>query len=261
MRSFRLALAAPLLAGTCLFAQPPAAPPAAPAPGRLDALLVRWEQEMKSVQTLVAQCTRIETDQVNLTSEVFIGTAKFMKPSYALLEMHKKDKPEVFEKYLYTGTELYEYRPQIKAVRIHSLPPPNPGEMADDNFLRFVFGGLKAEEARRRYDLRLVKEDQWYVYLEVLPKLPADKVDFQKLRLVLHAKTLLPRELWLQQPNGNEVKWDIPEARAGVPLGPKDFAAPPVPPGWTVMRVPRVNAAAPANELPPRVVRPNGPNP
>jgi TIGR03009 family protein len=259
MRTFGLTLISLAIGGSVLGQQPqqPAAPVLDPSRNRLDALLIRWEQEMRSVNSVVAQCTRTSLDKAFQMTEVFEGTAKYMKPNLAMLEMQKRGKADAFEKYICTGTFLYEYVPQNKVIRVHELPPPKPGQVADDNFLSFLFG-MKAEEARRRYDLRLVKEDQWYVYIEILPRLPADKSDFQRARLVLNNQSFLPRELWFEQPNGNEVKWDIPKVESGVALNRNDFTSPNVPPGWNMARVPRPNdVPARGNAVPPRVIRPN----
>jgi TIGR03009 family protein len=277
MRTHCLALAGTLLVGAAALAQqspatgaaPPATPPASqpatspataqpptmPAAGaasRLDYLLQRWEKEMTAVRSLVARCTRTEVNNVNMSTDVFDGTARYLRPNLAVLDMTKRGKPEVYEKYICTGKFLYEYRPQQKVVRVHELP--NGQGVAEDGFLSFLFG-MKAEEAKRRYDLTLVKEDQWWIYLEILPKLPADKRDFQKARLVLSAATFLPRELWFQQPNGNEVKWDLPKVESGVPLNPQEFAPPATPAGWTEQRMPRAEATPPAGNVPPRVIR------
>jgi TIGR03009 family protein len=227
-----------------------------PAHNRLDGLLLRWEQEMRSVQTIVAQCQRTTVDKVFQETEVFDGTARYMKPNLAMLEMQKKGKQQVFEKYICTGTYLYEYAPQNQEVRVHELPAPKPGQVADDNFLSFLFG-MKAEEARRRYDLKLVKEDDWYFYIEILPRFPADKADFAQARLVLNRQTFLPRELRFEQPNGNNVKWDIPKIESGVALNRNDFTSPAVPSGWRFVRVPRATDVAPRTDGPPRIVRPN----
>jgi TIGR03009 family protein len=259
MRTFGLTLISLAIGGSVAGQQPqqPAAPVLDPSRNRLDALLIRWEQEMRSVNSVVAQCTRTSLDKAFQMTEVFEGTAKYMKPNLAMLEMQKRGKADAFEKYICTGTFLYEYVPQNKVIRVHELPPPKPGQVADDNFLSFLFG-MKAEEARRRYDLRLVKEDQWYVYIEILPRLPADKSDFQRARLVLNNQSFLPRELWFEQPNGNEVKWDIPKVESGVALNRNDFTSPNVPPGWNMARVPRPNdVPAKGNAVPPRVIRPN----
>jgi len=257
MRYSFLGLAAALLVIAPLAAQQPqaAAPALDPARNRLDALLLRWEQEMGKVQTLAVQCTRTTVDKTFQVTDVFEGTAKYMKPNLAMLEMQKKDKPQVFEKYVCSGAFLYEYAPQTREVRVHELPGPKPGQAEGDNFLSFIFG-MKAEEAKRRYDLQLVKEDQWYVYLEIKPRLPADKADFQKARLVLNNQTFLPRELWFEQPNGNEVKWDLPRVDNGAKLSRVDFTAPATPPGWTMKKVPRLTDV-PRADVPPRVVRPN----
>jgi hypothetical protein len=158
--------------------------------------------------------------------------------------------------FICTGPLLYVYNPQNKEVRVHELPPPAPGGMgSDDSFLSFMFG-MKAAEAKRRYDMRLVKEDQWYIYLEVTPKLPADKADFQRARLVLLASNFMPRQLWFEQPTGNEVTWDIPRVDPNIRLDRTTFNPPQPPPGWNQVRVPRPQAAA-GPTPPPRIVRPN----
>lgn len=267
MHSFRLALAG-LLLTPALYAQqttPPAQPaqtppattaqPITPAPApnaaRLDQLLQRWEQEMKNIQTLTAELNRTMLDKTYQGTEVYTGSAKYMKPNFALLEMQKKSNPQVYEKYMCSGTFLYEWVPGSKVIRAHELPPPKAGQVGDDNFLSFLFG-MKAEEAKRRYDLKLVKEDEWYVYIEVLPRFPADKADFQKSRLVLNKSSFLPRQVWFEQPNGNETTWDIPKIQSGTAIKREEFAPPTPPQGWNTVRVPRAEAA----QQPPRVVRP-----
>src|SRR5439155_9939352 len=185
--------------------QPPgASAPAAPLDphSRLDALLMQWEAKMKSIQTLKATVTRERDDKVFKTRDTFAGDAKYMKPNLALLELKRRDRQDIFEKYICTGTYLYEYNQSNREIRVHELPPPKPGQVADDNFLAFLFG-MKAEEAKRRYDLRLKGEDQYYFYIEIFPRFDQDKADFQKARLVLNKDSFLPRQLWFEQPNGD----------------------------------------------------------
>jgi TIGR03009 family protein len=235
-------------------AVPGAASPALdPAHNRLDSLLLRWEEEMKKVQTLEAQCVRITKDKTFQDTDVFEGTAKYMKPNMAMLKMEKKGKPQIFEKYVCTGSFLYEYVPQSKQVRVHELPPPKPGQVSDDNFLSFLFG-MRAEEAKRRYDLKLTKEDEHWIYIEVLPRFPADKADFQKAQLVLGSKTFVPRRLWFEQPNGNEITWDLPHIDNAARLNRTEFTSPDMPSGWSMVRVPRANET-PRNDVQPRVIR------
>ena len=150
MRYSWMTLAGMLLAGSGGYAQqppqrplppqqpPPAAAPAVttldPAHNQLDALLMHWEEKMTQVQTIIAHCTRTSVDKTFQVAEVYEGTAKYMKPNLAMLEMQKKGKPQVFEKYVCTGTYLYEFVPTDKVIRVHELPPPKPGQVSDDTF-------------------------------------------------------------------------------------------------------------------------------
>jgi TIGR03009 family protein len=263
MRNSCLALSGALLCCAALSAQqPPAQAPAAPAldpRDRLDSLLMQWEGKMKSIQTLKATVSRERDDKVFKTRDIFVGEAKYMRPNLALLDLKRKDRPGIFEKYVCTGTYLYEYNLENREVRYHELPSPKPGQVAEDNFLSFVFG-MKAEEAKRRYELRLVGEgqDKYYHYIEILPRFPADKADFQKARLVLTQSTFLPRMLTFIEPNGNQITWDIPALEIGIPLDRREFERPVVPTGWQLKKMPKPNpvGTAPGEDLPPRVVRP-----
>jgi TIGR03009 family protein len=268
MRHYRLALAVLLLVGMGLQAQQPPQPfpsaqnpNGAAAPSRLDELLARWEKEMQSVTTLTAEITRTMKDKVWQSDEVFVGKAKYMKPNLAIMELQKKNNGGVFEKYLCTGSYLYQWVPSSKAIHVYELPTPKAGQpQTDDNFLSFFFG-MKAEEAKKRYELKLVKdtdkENPWYIYIEVLPKLPVDKADFSRARLVLNASNFLPRQVWFEQPNGNELTWDLPKVDRDVRIDRSEFAPPTAPPaGWNMVKVPRADAV-PRNDVKPTVVRPN----
>src|SRR5262245_702666 len=100
MRYFVLALAGVLLAlaGVCAQApqqqppqqqipqqQPPAAPALDPRNNKLDALLLQWEQRMKGVQSLAANCTRTKVVKAFRTTEVFEGRAQYLRPNLASL--------------------------------------------------------------------------------------------------------------------------------------------------------------------------------
>lgn len=230
--------------------QPPAQQPAAaPADPKLDGYLQRWEQEMKNISTLAIECSRIDNNKTFQYTDKFVGSAKYMKPNLAVLEMRKADKPEVFEKFICTGTFLYQYAPQQKEIRAHQLPPRKEGQVGEDNVLSFLFG-MKSDEAKRRYDLRLEKEDQYYIYLKVFPRFPADKADFQEARLVLNKDNFLPRQLWFVHPNGDETTWDLPKVQSNIQLNRNDFTTPQVPKDWKMVQVPKTG------DVPPRVYRP-----
>jgi TIGR03009 family protein len=210
-------------------------PEAGPSP--LDRCLAGWEKAFTKTDTLVAEVSRTETSETFQVSKVFAGTFKYRKPGGFILEMSQKDEPENFEKIVVSGSTLYQYVPGRKEIRQLHLPPARPGQIADDNFLSFLFG-MKAEEAKRRYDLKLIKEDQYYAYVGINPRLDADKADFRTARLVLLKETLLPRQLWFEPAHGHTVTWDVLRIRRDVPLLEKEFTAPRVPPGWRLIELP-----------------------
>jgi TIGR03009 family protein len=247
MRKWTLALPALLLAATLLRAQ--SLDPKDP----LDSVLMRWEKAMKEVNTLSAQLVRTTLDRAFQSTEVYEGIAKYMKPNLASLYMVKKNRPEAYEKYICTGNYLYMYAPAEKKIRVAEVPHPKQGQLADDNFLSFLFG-MKAEEAKKRYEMTLLQapaNDKWYYYIMIRPQTTADKKDFTKARLVLSNTTFLPRQLWFEQPNHREITWDFPRLVNGAALQRSEFAMPQLPQGWVFEKF------QPQNKVPPRVVRPN----
>jgi TIGR03009 family protein len=247
-----------LLVGSVAWAQAPAAAPPAAGQDQLTPVLQRWEKEMAAVRTLAAQCVRTEVNKTFGYTEVFTGGARYMKleaggrtANLAVLEMAKKDKPDVYEKFVCTGEFLYQFVPQQKEIRVHAVPQAKPGQVGDDSFLSFLFG-MKADEALGRYDITIQNPtDPHYFYLLIKPRQAQDKADFQQARLVLNKDTFLPRQLWFEQPTGDHVTWDIPRIQSGANLDRRDFAAPEPPAGWKVVKAPPRGADAQ-----PRVVRP-----
>jgi hypothetical protein len=73
-------------------------------------------------------------------------------------------------------------------------------------------------------------------------------VEFTRARLVINRSTYLPRELWFEEPNGNESKWDFPRMQVNANFSATEFATPAVPSGWRMVTVPP--------QPQPRVVRP-----
>ncbi len=255
MRASYLALTCVLVASTFLHAQQQPQAPAPtkldPARNRLDALLLQWEEKMKAIETLSAKITRVREDKVNRTREVYEGEAKYRRPSLAILDLRRKDKPAVFEKYIITDAYFYEYDRIQKEIRIHSLPPPKSGQATDDNILSFLFD-MKAEDAIRKYDIILKQSDDYWIYFEIRPRSPEDKKDFQLAKLALAQKTFLPGALVFEEPNGNTTRWDIKDIKTNVLIDRNEFVAPTLPPDWHWKRVPLKQTT----EVPPRVVRP-----
>jgi TIGR03009 family protein len=223
--------------------QTPATPPAANDKA-LDDHLARWEAAMKKVETLGAQLTRIDKDPVYDHVQKLTGMAYYMKAgtgptaqNLALLQMSVEGQKEPKEKYICTGAYIYQYWPDQKEIRYYKLPKPEPGQATaeeENNLLSLLFG-MKAEDAKRRYELKLDKEDANYIYVYIAPRSAADKADFQRARLVLNKSNYMPRQLWFEHANRSTVLWDIPNLQVGMALDRKYFDAPQAPPGWKLV--------------------------
>jgi TIGR03009 family protein len=231
------------------------AAPFDPVNNPLDKMLLQWELSMKKIDTLRASVVQEREDNVLKTRVIYDGEAQYMRPNLFSLELRRRDKPAVFQKFVCTGAFLYEYSQQKSEVRLHEISPPQPGKPQDDNILSFLFE-IKAAEAKNRYGLKLVKQDQNYVYVEVLPTRPADRQDFQTAYLALTQTTLMPRAIKMIEPNGNKLTFDFPVIDVGVRLNRAQFAKPEVPAGWKMVRVPPGDRA-PAGTPQPRLYRPN----
>jgi hypothetical protein len=66
---------------------------------------------------------------------------------------------------------------------------------------------------------------------------------------------MLPRRLWFQHPNGDEILWDLPNIDTTVQLKPVDFTPPAAPAGWETKKEPKLTNAPGSSA--PRVVRPS----
>jgi TIGR03009 family protein len=255
MRHFSLALLGllALAAGTFAQQQQPTGTPA-----QLTAQLENWEKQMTVVKSLSASCTRTDVNKVRNENTVLTGVVKCMKvdapggkvEKLALLQLAQKDHPEVYEKFVCTGNQLYWFAPREKAIYVKKLGD----KVGGDSFLDFLFE-MKAPAMQKRFDMTLVRpEDPNYVYIDIKPRLEGDKVEFQRARLVLFKRDYLPAQLWFEEPNGNHHTWDLSNMRANdAGVKATDFVAPDKPVGWEMKEVKDREP-----EAKPRVVRPSG---
>lgn len=262
MRCYGLVLAALVVASLSASAQQaqqtPAVPPAA-GDKALDEHLTKWEAAMKKVETLGARMTRIDKDPVFDHVQKLDGVAYYMKAgngpaaqNLALLEMTLAGQKAPKEKFICTGTYIYQFLPEQKEIRYYKLPEPKPGQVAEENnFLSLLFG-MKAEEVKRRYELKMAGEDANYIYVFIAPRSDTDRADFQRARLVLNKSNYIPAQLWFEHANKSTTQWDIPNVQVGMALDRRTFDAPQPPPGWKLVPGENRNQIArPSSPTPP----------
>jgi TIGR03009 family protein len=239
----------------------PAPPAAAPTPADpvLDGVLRRWEQEMQRFQTLALKLSRIDEDKTLHIVTKYTGFAYFMKTgsgptarNLVLLQTSREGSNEIAEKFVCTGTFFYLFNPSTKEIQARELPRGGPGAMADDNVLGMF--GVRAEEARRRYNLKLTKQDDYYIYIEIVPRFRRDQEEFKWARIVLDKRNFLPRQLQYLQPNNDQVVWDFPDkdVQVNVKMDQRWFDRPETPKGWKFVTI------RPDADAPPKIYRNSG---
>jgi TIGR03009 family protein len=217
---------------------PPPEPPVPPVEDRLDEVLRRWHEATRKVEAAMCEITRTEKDTAFNKTVVFEGTFKYRKPSDWAIEMHKKGAPEQFERLVGTETALYQFVPSARVVRLFEKPSHPFGQLFRDtsDAHTSLFFGMAPTGARSRFDWKLVKEDQNYIYLDVRPRRKEDLASFQSARVVLHKDRFLPRQVWFHQSGSTELTWDVTKLDTNVRLT-KDDIVPTIPDGWELMVV------------------------
>jgi TIGR03009 family protein len=212
----------------------PEPPPIPAADHRLDVILRRWHEALCKVEAATCELTRTDVDDTFNKTEVWRGSFKYLKPDYWSMEMHKKDTPAAFEKFVSRSLDLYVYVPSHKRIERFGLPvvPHVRHSLESQGPLCF---GMPPAEAKKKFTWKLVKEDNSYIYLEVTPRTNKDEAGFQTARVTLHKDSFLPRQVWIR--SGTETTWDIARVDTSVNLTRDDFEVV-VPEGWRLHSVP-----------------------
>lgn len=233
-----------LIVGTSA-AQPPNETPKLDLNDPLDALLIKWEKTMTGAESfLVRNCTRTEKGKTG--TKTYQGEIRFLKPGYFGLKMVQTQNPKIYELFVCTGDKLYDYRPQSKRLVIYDLPPGKSGAM---HGVQQLLLGMTATGIKRQFDVKLIpggpQVNPEFVTIEIKPRVAEDKRAFSQAQVVLWAKSMLPRRLTIEHPNGDQVIWDLPQVDTETKLKPADFTPPPKPAEWDQQTAPRPGSGRP----------------
>ena len=263
MVRFGITLASLVLAAP-VFAQPPSQPlpllpaPAAPDP-KLLGHLAGWEAAMKAVDKFAVKATLVRKDLITQRESKFNGDIWCMKGGFARLSISKavaKDErpnPADYMAYICNGNMLYEYDGGAKVVTMINLGTGGAG----NNLLLDLMTGMTADAAMKRFDLKLLKTDENYVYIEAKPKSAEDKAEFETMTLVLcnaevKGRAYIPRMVILRKANGQQTEsWDFPDPKVN-PAGIEKihFEAQKPPEGWRVQKAEIPKTPAPGGKIP-----------
>jgi TIGR03009 family protein len=247
-------------------------PGTAPAPDpKLVSHLQAWEARMKAIGNVRCECDKVRTDNVlKRVVEKQVGTVMCLKPNYAFMRLDRAPDlppdPNDFMTWICDGKAIYQYSGRQKECAEFKLNAQ--GGIQGNLLLEFISGSMTANDALKRFDVKLLKEDTNYVYLEIRPRLVTDKEDFEVMTLVFYGPNIgpmhqafryLPAVVKMTKNQNKEEVWTFrsPQVNAAG-MTPKMFEKQPLPPGqgWRSVMGGGVTATTPVT---PKVARPQAP--
>ena len=202
----------------------PIVPAAAPAPSNLDIHLSNWEKTMSNMINCRFEIEKSTKDPVFGKERKYTGVALCMKPNLAILRFDFANDPTKtdYEAYICNGKSLFRYSGIEKTVTELKLPNPGAPDAGMRNVMLDFVSGLKAKEAKQRFDITIFKEDDNYIYLNIKPLLAEDKAEFQQLNMALYGPKLqklayLPCKVLKMNNNGETETWEFKNPQTNLP--------------------------------------------
>jgi len=251
----------------------------------LDAVLDAWQQQSATVKTFRCTFQRLEYDVVfgpkskdkDIPLYQNVGEVSYVKPdkgSFQITETNKwqeepvqpgqppnaekkgnwvKDPNAVGDHWVCDGKSVYQYRPDLKQLVEHPIPPELQGQAIVDGPLPFLFGA-DAAKLKQRYWMKLDQtqnQNPNQIWIIALPKFQAQAADFTEIDVILDAKLLLPlyMQVWMPNRSHHTYIFDIANSSKNSALDRLQalFERPSVPFGWkrVVENLPLQQAAQP----------------
>jgi TIGR03009 family protein len=180
----------------------------APAPNpAMEGILLDWAKHNGKLTTLSVAFIRTDTSKV-WGKEEYTGNAYLQSPNLACLHFKKVNpanpkKADDHERIVCTGQEVRQYDYKTQQIFVFPLDKNARKRAIQEGPLPFLFN-MKADEARRRYDMVLKGEDKENFLIEVIPLEQRDQEVFSRAYIQLSRRTYLPDRLLLVDPNGKD---------------------------------------------------------
>lgn len=195
------------------------APPPPPKPvddpvsrRKMEDLLVRWEAQSKTVQSLSVKYTRTDVSQLFDTKTVYHGEAKLKSPDFVYLDFYEvvdgKAKPTFSERIVCDGKNVYQFIGPDKRIWVFPLDKDAQVKALNQGPLPFLFN-MSVAKAKARYDMRFVSETKDYYVILITPKLAIDAEEYSQALVKLHkleTGRFLPEAIRLWSPEGKDTR-------------------------------------------------------
>ena len=102
-----------------------------------------------------------------------------------------------------TGKEIIRIDEKEKTYEKIPIPPESQGQNIIEGPLPFLFG-MKAQQAKMRYRMKILEQNDETIKLQVIPIRRNDAVNWDKALLLIDAKLFVPKAVQLFDPLGSE---------------------------------------------------------
>jgi TIGR03009 family protein len=240
-----------LLTCTMAFAKDPQTPASRQNLDCLDPALVQhlraWEASLRGIRNFAADATLTKVNLVTKREEKFDVRIWMMKPQMARLNLRKSPaagervRPDDSTAFIRNGTAAYHYDGENRLLTklrwvgdVKATPAIDGGHSLELRFERWIakscfdnlldfFENLSAQRVVDRYTVGILKQDDHYLYLELTPRNPIDKADFESMTIVLCLPSTgdlayVPRMIQLKKEDGRQIEtWDFPTPKVNMP--------------------------------------------
>jgi TIGR03009 family protein len=208
-------------------------------PDDLRAHLIAWEKRSQKVQTFSTDFERDITNRASQKTAKYTGSFRCMKPNLAYIRIDSTDKKDDYSTYIINEKKMFEYSGSDKTVTEHERKSFWSTCVRESIAFKIVNGSITAAEFALDYDLKLLKEDQFYVYIEANPILNRWQMENDKLICVFfkdngNDMAYLLAKLRMTRNNDQEIEeWTLKQPMVN-PKGIKesDFKFVEPPEGW-----------------------------
>ena len=142
------------------------------------------------------------------------------------------------ERIVCTGKEVWQYHSPTRQIFIFPLEKQQQQRALEEGPLPFLFN-MRADEAKKRYQMSLIAENSATYMVTVIPLLEIDKESFSKAIIQLDRKYLLPTNIVLIAPDGKSTQdYKFSDVKPNAVVDARNFVCKPLDPPWKVVRNP-----------------------
>jgi TIGR03009 family protein len=224
-------------------------------PARMDWLLKKWEQQSTKLKTLDVAILRVDDAPAWGDKDFYEGRALFKSPNLAFIDFRRiklddKKKPmrdpndpkkwvsTPYERIICTGEEVWQYSSDTQQIFIFPLEKDEQKKAVEEGPLPFLFN-MRADDAKQRYQMTLMSEDEKTFGVSIKPRLKEDKESFSMAFVNLDRTYLLPVRIILLSPDGKSSKdFQLGPMYPNRAVNDRNFQGKPLGPPWKLVRNP-----------------------